>query len=143
MAFEKVRCGTLLIAGMGGFFSTPFSLRLELAQTSFFHQTLSFICMIANHHSANPKSQQTVDVIIAWLAAEDTGARKKLQSLLADRDESFQDVKATIQRSFSPLPYLPSRTDILRAEQLDGMNASAEEEDSVLKDMLATLIEHL
>ena len=40
---------------------------------------------------------QTVDVILAWLVAEDDGARTKIQGLLADRDESLKDVKATLQ----------------------------------------------
>ena len=40
---------------------------------------------------------QTVDVILAWLVAEDDGAKTKIQKLLADREESLSDVKATIQ----------------------------------------------
>lgn len=40
---------------------------------------------------------QTVNVILAWLVAEDDGARLKIQRLLADRDESLNDVKATLQ----------------------------------------------
>lgn len=40
---------------------------------------------------------QTVDVILAWLVAEDDGAGKRIQILLADRDESLAVVKATIQ----------------------------------------------
>lgn len=40
---------------------------------------------------------QTVDVILAWLVAEDDGARSKIKGLLADRDESFKDIKATLR----------------------------------------------
>jgi len=40
---------------------------------------------------------QTIDVILAWLVAEDDGASKRIQSLLADHDESLAVVKATIQ----------------------------------------------
>jgi beta-catenin-like protein 1 len=43
---------------------------------------------------------QTIDIILAWLVAEDDGASKKIQSLLADRDESLAVVKATLQGSF-------------------------------------------
>lgn len=43
--------------------------------------------------------QQTVDVILAWLVAEDDGAKTKVQKLLAERDESLSDLKATIQGS--------------------------------------------
>ena len=40
---------------------------------------------------------QTVDTILAWLVAEDDGARRKIESLLADRDEGLKDVMATLQ----------------------------------------------
>ena len=43
---------------------------------------------------------QTVDIILAWLVAEDGGARRKIQDLLADRNEGLKDVKATLQGSF-------------------------------------------
>ena len=42
---------------------------------------------------------QTVDVILAWLIAEDEGASKKIQTLLAERDETFAVIKATIRRA--------------------------------------------
>lgn len=41
---------------------------------------------------------QTVDVILAWLIAEDDGARRKIQAL-ADRDEILEDIRATLQGS--------------------------------------------
>lgn len=92
-------------------------------------------------------------MILAWLAAEDIGARKKIQALLADRDETFQVVKNSLQRSF-PLSFPPPKNLsipfhkiaqelMFRTEQLDSMNASEEDEDSVLKDMLTTLLQHL
>jgi beta-catenin-like protein 1 len=40
---------------------------------------------------------QTTDIILAWLVAEDDGAFKRIQTLLADRDESLSVIKATIQ----------------------------------------------
>ena len=43
---------------------------------------------------------QTIDVILAWLVAEDDGARRKIQAL-AHGDEILRDIKATLQgRSF-------------------------------------------
>ena len=46
---------------------------------------------------------QTVDVILAWLAAEDDGARLKIQAL-AGGDEGLKDIRATLQGwSFSSL----------------------------------------
>lgn len=40
---------------------------------------------------------QTVDVILAWLVAEDDGARAKIESLLADQDDTLKSVKASLQ----------------------------------------------
>jgi beta-catenin-like protein 1 len=67
---------------------------------------------------------QTIDVILAWLVAEDEGSSMKIQSLLADRDESLAVVKATIQ------------------EQLDTIAGDTEEE-TMRKDMLSTLVQFL
>ena len=39
---------------------------------------------------------QTVDVILAWLMAEDDGAKRKIQAL-AGRDEISKDIRATLQ----------------------------------------------
>lgn len=95
--------------------------------------------------------------------AEDTGARGKIQALLADRDETFQDVKNTLNGlliipTFPPFlpqnlpvlhaPYILSRANFtnsfpLFAEQLETINASTEDEDSDLQEMLATLLQHL
>ncbi|GME23269.1 hypothetical protein GTA08_BOTSDO09967 [Neofusicoccum parvum] len=66
---------------------------------------------------------QTIDVILAWLVAEDGGARKRIVELLADRDESLKDVKATLQ------------------EQVNGISGDElSEGELMLKDMLGTLI---
>jgi beta-catenin-like protein 1 len=43
---------------------------------------------------------QTIDVILAWLVAEDDGASKRIQTLLADRDESLAVLRATLQGMF-------------------------------------------
>ncbi|TVY64189.1 Beta-catenin-like protein 1-like protein [Lachnellula suecica] len=67
---------------------------------------------------------QTIDVVLAWLVAEDDGAGKRIQALLADRDETLAVVKATIQ------------------EQLDTMQGESEEEN-MTKDMLSTLAQFL
>ncbi|KAL2071326.1 hypothetical protein VTL71DRAFT_12561 [Oculimacula yallundae] len=67
---------------------------------------------------------QTIDVILAWLVAEDDGAKKKIEGLLADRDESLAVLKATIQ------------------EQLDTIVGTTREEIWT-KDMLTALIQFL
>ncbi|KAK6602767.1 DUF1716 domain-containing protein [Botrytis cinerea] len=71
---------------------------------------------------------QTVDVILAWLVAEDAGAEKKIRELLAERDEGLDLLKETIQ------------------EQLDTLVGADEEgdgEEKLMKDMLGTLVEFL
>ncbi|KAI0155409.1 DUF1716-domain-containing protein [Hypoxylon sp. FL1284] len=67
---------------------------------------------------------QTLDVVLAWLVAEDGGARRTVQKLLADRDETLGVVGDSIR------------------EQLEGMDADdAEGKDT--RDMLSTLAEFL
>ncbi|KAL8785163.1 MAG: hypothetical protein Q9213_003509 [Squamulea squamosa] len=70
-------------------------------------------------------SLQTADVVLAWLVAEDEGARKRIQGLLGERDEELEVVRATLQ------------------EQLRSVDVSAEDTDAMFQDMLATLVEHL
>ncbi|KAK3349762.1 Catenin-beta-like protein [Lasiosphaeria hispida] len=67
---------------------------------------------------------QTVDVILAWLVAEDDGARKKIQALLADRDETVVVIKATIQ------------------DQINGMDVESEDSRDT-REMLLTLAQFL
>ncbi|KAJ4175142.1 hypothetical protein NW754_005562 [Fusarium falciforme] len=64
---------------------------------------------------------QTIDVVLAWLVAEDTGAARKIRQLLAERDEKLSVIGATLK------------------EQLDGLDTAEENQD--LRDMLSTLVE--
>ncbi|KAJ5355687.1 hypothetical protein N7517_010296 [Penicillium concentricum] len=67
-------------------------------------------------------SLQTIDVILAWLIAEDDGAKKKIVSLLADRDEDLSLVRGTLQ------------------EQIEGLGED-EPGHKDLEDMLSTLLQ--
>lgn len=67
---------------------------------------------------------QTIDVILAWLIAEDDGARKKIHALLADRDETLAVIKATIQ------------------EQIDGIDPKSDDAKDT-REMLQTLAQFL
>ncbi|KAK0751347.1 Catenin-beta-like protein [Schizothecium vesticola] len=69
-------------------------------------------------------SLQTIDVILAWLIAEDDGARIKIHALLADRDETVAVVKATIQ------------------EQIDGIDPKSDDAKDT-RAMLQTLAQFL
>jgi beta-catenin-like protein 1 len=84
---------------------------------------------------------QTIDVILAWLVAEDDGAAKRIQSLLADRDESLAVVKATIQ-GMSNATSFPIQLLTFLLEQLDSIVGDTEEE-KMTKDMLSTLVQFL
>lgn len=68
---------------------------------------------------------QMVDLVLAWLVAEDNGAKKKVMALLAERDESLTDIRNTLQ------------------EQMDGMTDDDDEEATGMKEMLATLVDLL
>lgn len=65
---------------------------------------------------------QHIDTILAWLVAEDGGARQRIKQLLADRGASLAALKATI------------------AEQVEGLDRN-EEDSRELYDMLSTLLE--
>jgi beta-catenin-like protein 1 len=67
---------------------------------------------------------RTIDVVLAWLVAEDDGARKKIQALLADRDETFAVIRESLQ------------------ERVNGINAESEESKET-KEMLTTLMQFL
>lgn len=49
-------------------------------------------------------SLQTVDVILAWLVAEDSGAKKRILGLLGERDESLDFIRATLQGASQSSP---------------------------------------
>ena len=64
---------------------------------------------------------ERVDVVLAWLVAEDGGARREIVCLLAERDESLRDVKTTLQA------------------QLDGVLEAEKEERAMLDALVGFL----
>ncbi|KAF5679294.1 nuclear associated [Fusarium circinatum] len=64
---------------------------------------------------------QTIDTVLAWLVAEDTGAARKIRHILAERDEKVSVIGRTLK------------------EQLDALDTTEENQD--LRDMLSTLVE--
>jgi beta-catenin-like protein 1 len=68
---------------------------------------------------------QSIDLVLAWLIAEDDGARDKIRELLADRDETFEVVKASLR------------------ERQDAINDKASQSGKDTSEMLATLMEFL
>ena len=67
-------------------------------------------------------SLQTVDVILAWLAAEDGGARSKIKELMGKDGKGLEDLKRSLQ------------------EQLEGIEADETKSESGLGEMLQALI---
>lgn len=67
-------------------------------------------------------SLQTVDVILAWLAAEDGGARSKIKELMGKDGKGLEDLKRSLQ------------------EQLEGIEADEGKSESGLREMLQALI---
>ena len=68
---------------------------------------------------------QTIDVVLAWLSAEDDGARRKIKSLLGERDESLATIRSTLQ------------------EQVNGLQDESNEEELSTKEMLQTIMSFL
>ncbi|KAI1494199.1 Catenin-beta-like protein [Biscogniauxia mediterranea] len=69
---------------------------------------------------------QTLDVVLAWLAAEDAGAKATIKRLLADRDETLDVVRESLR------------------EQRAGIDAEdGDEQGRDTREMLSTLIECL
>ncbi|KAI5920996.1 Catenin-beta-like protein [Camillea tinctor] len=69
---------------------------------------------------------QTLDLVLAWLAAEDAGARVTIEKLLADRDETLGVVRESLR------------------EQRAGIEADDEDDQGRdTREMLSTLIECL
>ncbi|KAM5353663.1 hypothetical protein ACJ41O_000313 [Fusarium nematophilum] len=95
--------------------------KAERAATSEDDREAAEIEWLSRRIDAGLFSLQTIDVILAWLVAEDTGAARKVRQLLAERDEKLSIVGATLQ------------------EQLDGLDTTEENQD--LRDMLRTLVE--
>ncbi|KAF2268194.1 DUF1716-domain-containing protein [Lojkania enalia] len=59
---------------------------------------------------------ERIDVILAWLVAEDDGAKKAVVTALADRDESLADVKRTLQAQLDGiLEVEPAEREMLQA----------------------------
>ncbi|KAH6690282.1 Catenin-beta-like protein [Plectosphaerella plurivora] len=69
-------------------------------------------------------SLQTIDVVLSWLVAEDGGARRRILTLLGERDEDLSVVRASL------------------TEQLEGLDGEREENKDG-RDMLTALLECL
>lgn len=79
---------------------------------------------LARRLDAGLLSLQALDEVLAWLIAEDGGAKRKVVKLLGEQDESLDDVRKTLQ------------------QQVNGIS-DADEEAQVVQDILTTLIPFL
>lgn len=77
---------------------------------------------------AGSYSLQTVDMILAWLIAEDSGARRTATAVLAEKDEGLDVIKATLTEQLQGL------------QSVEGGNA---QEQADATDMLKTLVDCL
>lgn len=79
-------------------------------------------------------------MILAWLLAEDDGAKKKIVSLLADRDEDLSLIRGTLKgMSYGKVLKFSSLT---KVEQLEGLGEEEPGHED-FKDMLTTLLQFL
>jgi beta-catenin-like protein 1 len=79
---------------------------------------------LSRRHDAGLFTLQAIDAVLAWLVAEDSGARRKIKQLLAEQDDTLEVIKATLQ------------------DQIQGLDTE-EEDGQDMKDMLGTLVEFL
>lgn len=87
---------------------------------------------------------QTIDVILAWMVAEDAGAEKKVRELLAERHEDLALLKGTIQGIFNQtLRDDTERETNVWIEQLDTIGDAESEEEKNTKGMLEALMPFL
>ncbi|KAH9885188.1 DUF1716-domain-containing protein [Xylariomycetidae sp. FL2044] len=70
-------------------------------------------------------SLRTLDVVLAWLVAEDGGARRTIVKLLAERDEGLEVVRESVR------------------EQLEGIDVDDDAEARDTREMLSTLMQFL
>ncbi|KAL7907258.1 Catenin-beta-like protein [Trichoderma velutinum] len=82
------------------------------------------IQLLSKKMDAGLYNLQLVDVILAWLIAEDGGANQKIKRLLAETDDTFKSIQKTLK------------------EQLDELDTS-EEDSKDMGEMLSTLIDFL
>lgn len=86
---------------------------------------------------------QLIDVILAWLVAEDDGAKKKIVSILSDRDEDLSLIRNTLQGKLIffiiclAVPYTDGHP-----EQITGLSED-EPGEKDHKEMLQTLLQFL
>ncbi|KAL8957225.1 MAG: hypothetical protein Q9193_005448 [Seirophora villosa] len=87
-------------------------------------------------------SLQTVDVVLAWLVAEDEGAGERVKALLG---EGLEVIRGTLEGMHDVHLKFAGAVLIWRiAEQLNSMDtAAADDRDVVFQDILTTLMEHL
>lgn len=74
---------------------------------------------------------QTIDVILAWLVAEDQGAETRIRQLLAERDEKLSVLRTTIQGtqySFS-CPFVFQKLTCCRTTRYNGRTRDGRGED--------------
>lgn len=88
---------------------------------------------------------QMTDLCLAWLCAEDDGARGKVRGLLEEAGMGLEHVRATLQGMLSL--FFPEKKKVLTAwefsEQIDGMDGEENEEQRLTKDMMNTLVSFL
>ncbi|RBA09832.1 hypothetical protein FPRO05_05768 [Fusarium proliferatum] len=93
----------------------------EKATTSEDDQEAAELEWLSRRIDAGLFTLQTIDTVLAWLVAEDTGAARKIRQILAERDEKVSVIGRTLK------------------EQLDALDTTEENQD--LRDMLSTLVE--
>lgn len=93
---------------------------------------------------------QLTDLVLAWLCAEDDGARRKVEEVLGEKGLSTAVVRETLKGRFCSLDHeviyiYEANVGLLLLDQLDSMDdgsddSEVDDETRNMKEMLATLI---
>lgn len=95
---------------------------------------------------------QMTDLCLAWLCAEDDGARGKVRGLLGEAGMGLEHIRETLQGilALSPQKKRSAMKGVLTVwgvffllEQIDGMDGEENEEQRLTKDMMNTLVSFL
>ncbi|OJJ66566.1 hypothetical protein ASPBRDRAFT_35001 [Aspergillus brasiliensis CBS 101740] len=84
---------------------TPVEQAIEKERKNFTEEEQEIMAAewLSRRFDAGLFSLQLIDVILAWLVAEDDGAKQKIVSLLADRDEDLSLIRRTLQEQVEGL----------------------------------------
>lgn len=85
-------------------------------------------------------SLQAIDVVLAWLAAEDDGAKSQIKKSMG---VGFVEIRKTLEGAWRHVLMMLLTLLIVATEQLENASGQEDDEAASLRDMLSTLAEFI